>query len=457
MSIPSECEIASDPDEAADSLTFALFDNVNPQFAPWARSRSEQLLFSHLYETLITVDCLGDVRPGLAETWKSRRDGRRWVFQLRKDARFWDGTEMTAKDVIDSWQQRSVEPMKLYAMIDSATVTDDYVLQVDFAQRHRKVPLTLSAPALAVAKLSTESRWPVGSGPYQISSSRNFQVISEGSVFARPMFGAKEPVIRFVENANYDARDLLEGMVDIIVTSDPAVIEYGSGREDLTTYPLPWNRTYVLLATSRVGALKNGLLPATLTPDIRDALASDVVRNDARGHETPSWWDDVAGCMRASRDGGVAPSAGATLRPGRVIYAASDPVARDLAERIVALAGDAEASSEAQIVAASVPGLASEAPIAEGVSELELSRSLWSGSDFAYVVSIPSRPPDGCYGMRALLDRAPWVTGPDVDLSDSLIPLVDTRQHVIAERDILSLIVDWYGNILVVNEALREN
>jgi hypothetical protein len=35
-----------------------------------------------------------------------------------------------------------------------------------------------------------------------------------------------------------------------------------------------------------------------------------------------------------------------------------------------------------------------------------------------------------------------------------MIPLVDTRPHVIAGSGTVGLIVDWYGNILITNEAL---
>ncbi len=460
--VPADCEILHSPGEAADSIRVALLDDVDPQFAPWARNSSEQLLFSHLYETLITVDCIGNVQPGLAESWKSRRDGRRWTMTLREDARFWDGTPVTAADVAASWQRVSIEPMILYAVIDSVVVADERVLHVDFNKRHRRVPRALSAPALAIAKPTVDSRWPLGSGPWRIASSRSYTVMSEYAITTRPTFGVDEPVIQFLESPRHDARDLLEGVVDMMVTSDPAVIEYAAGRPGFVTFALPWAETYMLLSTTRVRELREGGRPGQIPADLSDALARDAVRSDARGYRSPSWWNDLYGCDDLLADGvdpsGIPQGASAPTGPHRIVYNTSDPIARDLAERIVALASrGTDVSSEAAAVAAAVPGLigGGDRPVAEGLAARDLSQSLWAGDDFAYVISIPRMPPESCYGARRLLNRAPWLVGGGVDLSQALIPLVDTRLHVIAREGLFGLIIDTYGNMLVVTGFLQ--
>ena len=106
---------------------------------------------------------------------------------------------------------------------------------------------------------------------------------------ARPAFGADGPVIRFVETSEFDSRDMLESGIDVMVTADRAVIDYAAGRPQLATIALPWDRTYVLLSTSRVKELRwGGELPA-VSPDLAERLAQDAVRGDARGHQSPSW------------------------------------------------------------------------------------------------------------------------------------------------------------------------
>jgi hypothetical protein len=143
----------------------------------------------------------------------------------------------------------------------------------------------------------------------------------------------------------------------------------------------------------------------------------------------------------------------------RILYQRDDPIARDLAERIVALASaDPEASAEAAAIDSAVPGLlgAGQRLIAEGVSESVLLSSIGYGDDVAYVVSVPRRPADPCYEAGTLLRRAPWLSIPDVDLSETLVPLVDTRRHAIVKGGVVGLAVDWFGGILILNESLPE-
>ncbi len=458
-----ECEILPRPAEAADSITIALFDGVEPEHAPWARSAGERILFRYLYETLITVDCLGDVQAGLAESWESGQGGRRWTFILREGARFWDGTAVTARDVARSWRDTAVEPMARDAGIDSVAVSGDRVLQVYFAQPHQRGPRMLSAPAFAVARASVYARWPLGSGPYRVVTWRGFAGRSARTITADPAFGEKEPVIRFLETSTYDARDLIEGVIDVMVTADLSVIEYAAGRPHLTTVALPWSRTYVLLSTSRVRELRWGGAPGTISSDLRDRLARDAVRGDARGYHPPSWWDDLHGCDELSAVVSEFPHfpRGAYSSSGlrRILYDLNDPVARDLAERIVALAAtDPAASPEAAAITSAVPGLSGDAPgiIAEGVTRGEMDSSLRDGDDFAYIIAIPRRPVDPCYEARRLINQARWLANLGGDFPEALIPLVDTRLHVIAKRDRVGLILDGYGDILILNGMLRE-
>jgi hypothetical protein len=276
----------------------------------------------------------------------------------------------------------------------------------------------------------------------------------------------KGPAIKFFEASRYDARDLLEGAIDCMVTADPAVIEYAAHRPQLATIALPWDRVYVMLSTSRLEDLRWGGAPVRVPPDVWDRLAQDAVRGDARGHRSPSWWDDLEECGDISsamqwhpsvvRDS-VHRGAAASSELRRIIYDSHDPVARDLAERIVALAAaDPLVSAAAAALSLAVPGFTggTSTIFAEGVTENELGSSLRAGNDFAYIVSVPLRPHDPCHEARMLVSRAPWLAAFEVDLSEALIPLVETRRHVLARSGTVGLTADWYGGILVTNESL---
>lgn len=462
---PPECGLLPEPARAADSITVALLDTAPPELAPWSGETGERVLIHQLYETLITVDCLGEVRTGLAESWMKEDGGRQWTFELREGARFWDGVPVTAGDVAWIWRHGLAEPAMRYAGIDSIRTGGDRDLHVFFNQRHRRVPRVLSSRAFAVAVSYDDSPWPVGSGPYRVAASRGgFGSVAKHTVTAHPPFGEVGTVIRFLEADTYEARDLLEGVIDVVVTDDPAVIEYATTRSQVTTIPLPWDRTYVLLSTSRVRDLRQGGTPRTISRDFTDRLARDAVRSDARGYQRPSWWDELRNCSALTPTFAslslMPRGANESFGSKRILYQLDDPVARDLAERIVALAAvDPAVSLEAAEIVSAVPGLSGDGTriVAEGVTKDELAMSLRTGDDFAYVVSLARRPADPCYEARKLLDRARWLVLLGDDFAKALVPLVDTRMHLIANEEKVGLAIDWYGNLIVNGTPLGDD
>ena len=61
-----------------------------------------------IYEGLVNQNEKGELTPGVATRWQSN-DNRVWTFTLRDNARWSDGTPVTAQDFVYSWQ-RLVDP-----------------------------------------------------------------------------------------------------------------------------------------------------------------------------------------------------------------------------------------------------------------------------------------------------------------------------------------------------------
>ena len=437
---PAQCVIAAAPDRVDGAVTVALLSPVDPGFAPWARNGSERFLFHQLYETLITRDCTGAVVPGLAESWERHDGGRRWTFVLRKGARFSDGSRVTAQDVLDSWQRSGVEPLTFYAQVVDAQADGDRVLDIYFKYDQKEVPMALSSPALAVTKPGAGG-WPLGSGRYMMGDAAMTALATDGEA----------PDLRFVRAAPREARDLLEGRVDMLVTRDPAIVDYADGRDEIETIALPWDVTYLLLAPARAQAVVRGADLPVIPRDVLDALARDAVTAEARGFASKAWWHDLDGCGDlADAFEHWSPRISATLSR-QVLYDSSDPIARDLARRVVSLSAmDPDASAEAAALLAAVPdGGEGGRLAARGMSANDLATRLWDGKDFAYIVAVPHRPADRCYAGRSLTHRAPWLTVAEDEFGEAIVPLVDARRYVVARRARLGLSVDWLGNVLV--------
>ncbi len=57
-----------------------------------------------LYEGLTSYGPTGDIAPGIAASWSVSGDGLTWTFQLSPHARWSDGTEVTAADVVEGFR-----------------------------------------------------------------------------------------------------------------------------------------------------------------------------------------------------------------------------------------------------------------------------------------------------------------------------------------------------------------
>src|SRR5207245_4801907 len=233
------------------------------------------------------------------------RDGDRWTFPLREDARFWDGAPVTALDVMAAGRSRES------LLARGATAADHHALSV----RRRsegggpEIPLQLFAdPALAVTKRAPGGNWPIGTGRFWV---RGAEAETPDVLVARPVARRGLPVIRITSLPPDGARDALDaGAADMLVVDDPATLEYAARLRGYTDVPLEWSRTYVLL------------VPAGERPgDLRLESLREAVHGDARPAEESDeglWFADVAHCGLggpSGRDGGDT-----RRRPGACVH-----------------------------------------------------------------------------------------------------------------------------------------
>jgi hypothetical protein len=451
----AECRLLDAAAAGPAELQIALLDDISPAAAPIPRNESERLLFRQAYETLVRVDCAGRIRPSLAESWTLEDGGRSWRFVLRQGARFWDGTAVSSEDVSRSWERQPG-----WAGYDSVTYEGDRAFTVHFDQPFVELPPLFAEPERAIARRSQESTWPQGTGPYRIEGPVPSGDFSHLLVDARSLDDAA-PDIAFRLATSTDARDLIDGGIDVMVTGDPDVLDYVRRRTELAVTPLPWDRTYVLLSPTRARELRarqvaTPSLP-TIPDDLRSALASDAVRGDARAHGTVAWWEDVPACEAALADLRSVPPAVSTAAyrirgPRRVVYAEGDDVARGLAERIVALATRPASVEQSTILADAVPGLGeADAPLL--VTSLERDRfeeALRLGDEFLFVLALRYRALDPCGQLTRLASRVPWLNIGWVAAEAAILPLVDVRHHLVARQGAASLALDWDGTVRVV-------
>jgi hypothetical protein len=426
---PDDCALLALPGEPI--ATVGLSDRIDPSNAPHPSNASEQLLFRQLYETLVRIDCQGRVRPGLAASWRIGDDGRTWFVTLREDARFSDGMGVTAADVRASWARDAANSAlrpHVNRLAGSVEATDDRTLAITLRNPRTDAPIALAHPDLAVAKSVAGSPWPLGTRSARIALARDASPVQGGSVTI--LIREHLPAIRFIA-APGDPRDLLDAGVDLLLSREPAALDYAATLPHFQSLPLTWQRTHVLLAPGRSPSA------GTLSEDARRVLADDAVRGEARGAQGPFWWETATTCAVGS----PSPASQSSPTP-RIVYDGNDGAARDLAERLVGLArGSSPAAAPfLDVLLPDRPRRTYQR--AAGLTGEPLARALQLGTDAGYIVAVERQPIDPCRDLQVLIDRARWLD------PATIVPLVETRLQAIVRRGRSGLAAEFDGGLV---------
>lgn len=214
--------------------------------------------------------------------------------------------------------------------------------------------------------------------------------------------------------AGVDLRDVLDRGIpgtagrkpDVVVTRNADVLAYAASRSDYFVSPMVWDRAYVLFAT---GIDSTAAIP---TDEERAALARNAVTSDARGavEPFPGFTDSACVTNPLPAPTSVRPVLG---------YASGDRTARQLAERIVALA--AVRNRPAWIPASITPTIGTPLRLAP-IALDSIPDALATGQIAGAIAPLARDPRRRCLTPDTTLGR---LRG---------IPLVDSRPHVIVRR-----------------------
>ena len=210
---PKETEDASTPTEPAlPQQTDAPSETKNATLIdrgifldPAKTEDPDSLLVSrNLYEGLVKLDDNGEIQPGIAQSWEVSDDQLDYIFEIRPDARFSDGSAVTTDVIADNFN-RWFDPqsafhgdgnyptwLKIFLAFNGERDAEDRaVSQVDGVQKvdnntfiihlNRPEPellnyiaqpafAILSPTALTNSNYGTRESTIISSGPYVITS-----------------------------------------------------------------------------------------------------------------------------------------------------------------------------------------------------------------------------------------------------------------------------------------------
>jgi peptide/nickel transport system substrate-binding protein len=263
--------------------------------------------YYQIFDTIVTVDKDGNIKPGLAESWESP-DPKTYIFHFRKGVKFHDGTDFNAESARWNFERMLDPKAKLpraseISAIDKLEVVDPNTLKITLKAPFAPFLSVLTDRAgMMVSKAAVEKegpefeRKPVGTGPFvvtewtaksQVVMKRNDSYWDQGKPYLDGV------VYKIIPDETVRLTNLKTGDVDLLESFSPkdvksvkesgqfTVVEtVGQGYDylDLNTARAPFEnkalRQAVAWAVDRnliqekiyynVGAAANGPFPASL-------------------------------------------------------------------------------------------------------------------------------------------------------------------------------------------------
>ena len=288
-------------------------------------------------------------------------------------------------------------PDPCYVASDGAPLRDTVIVALPASEAERFVAAHQADRATAVDCM----------GVSRSASAPAFRLSSASSALLSPIdtLHARWVIAIRIAEPNADPRDLMDRGADVVITADPAALEYARHRPEFRLVPLAWSTTYALVTPP-------GSAPPAIPEGLGAELAKDVVRAESRPAEGSAWWETEAECR--------VPAPPESGRRIGLAIPSRDATARAIGERIVALLGREPAGLR----------------LVEYGAE-EFGPALANGRVSAFVVPLPklAPPPPGC---------------PDayrIPAGSTVVPLVETRATAVLRGGVPGFRMQGDGSI----------
>lgn len=221
-----------DQGEEVSSLTMVHPGETVLGFSPLTQTDAVSLgIMTYFYEGLVSRDPeTNAIIPELAESWETP-DEETWIFDLREDVKFHDGTDFTAESVVYVYDKVENDPesvrTSLFDSIEDVNAIDDHTLEITTDGPFGTLLDVVARSNLYIYSPSADENGdigsePVGTGPFELEQ------WNEGDSFeasAFPDYWREKPVVdslvvREISDSN-TALSLLETGEADIVTNVP--------------------------------------------------------------------------------------------------------------------------------------------------------------------------------------------------------------------------------------------
>ncbi len=265
---------------------------------PEANSVNESIwLDQNLYSRLLQPNSTGTgLLPDLASTWNTSSNGLTYTFHLRPDAKFSNGSPVTASDVvfsIDRSRKFAGGWGFLLTAVKSISAHDAHTVVIQLSEPHAPLLADLAMYAYSVVpqKLVQSQgtsffQHPVGSGPFMVTS---YSPDSEVDLAANPYFYGTKPKIKTVKvlivpNDNTRVLMLESKRADVIENPPGNLVSQIDQTPGISVQLFPSTRVDFVQLDEHFKPFKNVLVRQAVNYAID---RSAIVKLAYQGHATP--------------------------------------------------------------------------------------------------------------------------------------------------------------------------
>jgi peptide/nickel transport system substrate-binding protein len=214
---------------AAATLTVGLtLEPTNLDIRKTAGAALDQVLIDNVYQTLITRNSDGTLKPSVATKWETSADALTYTLTIASGLTFSNGDALTAKTAAASIQSvidQKLNGVEYLGSVKSVSATDDSTLVITLSKPYPDLLWALSGRAglvLDPAATNDRATTAIGSGPFTLDSWKKGDSIT---LLRNDKFGGEKAkvgkvVFRYLTDTNAALNALKAGDLDVLAPVD---------------------------------------------------------------------------------------------------------------------------------------------------------------------------------------------------------------------------------------------
>ncbi len=229
-------------------VAFDIPANLYPAFAS---SDSEIAILNAIYDYLVDIDTASKPQPRLATKWDVSADGLTYTFTLAPNVTFHDGSPLSAKDVVWTFDRLRDPAAKLptsdlYGNIDSISAPSDQQVVFRLKQTNPFFLYDLSDNHALILKANTTDAATKfnGTGPFKVtnySPENRMELAANDKYFVKDKPGVANLTFIFFKDQQASVSALRGNQVDLVMRMPGALFKQLQGDASLQSVQIPTN------------------------------------------------------------------------------------------------------------------------------------------------------------------------------------------------------------------------